>query len=289
MVGSSLRFIWDNKRLLVGLVLFLFLCLLAIFEPLLVKWMLGDVSPMTTGTFDIYLGPSTKHWLGTERFGRDVLAILLVGLRYSLEIGLLAGVLATAVGIVVGFIAGFEGGRVDATLRSLTAMILVIPTFPILVTLSAYIKGLNVVTMALMLALFSWPFSALTIRSQVLSLRERGYVDLARVSGLSNMAIIFQEILPNLLPYLGVGLAISTVGAILAEVGLELIGLGPGNVATLGLMINWAIGWGAMSLNKWHLIAAPAGVLVLLFFALNLMNIGLEEAFNPRLKGTTGQ
>lgn len=119
MVGSSLRFIWDNKRLLVGLVLFLFLCLLAIFEPLLVKWMLGDVSPMTTGTFDIYLGPSTKHWLGTERFGRDVLAILLVGLRYSLEIGLLAGVLATAVGIVVGFIAGFEGGRVDATLRSL--------------------------------------------------------------------------------------------------------------------------------------------------------------------------
>ena len=122
---------------------------------------------------------------------------------------------------------------------------------------------------ALLLAAFSWPFSARTIRSQVLSLRERGYVDLARVSGLGNMAIIFQEILPNLLPFLGVGLAVSTVGAILAEVGLELIGLGPGNVATLGLMINWAIGWGAMSLGKWHLIAAPAGILVLLFFSLN--------------------
>jgi peptide/nickel transport system permease protein len=201
----------------------------------------------------------------------------------------LAGTLATAIGIVVGFFAGYHGGWADSTLRSFTDMILVIPTFPILVTLSAYIKGLDVVSMAILLAAFSWPFSARTIRAQVLSLRERGYVDLARVSGLSSMGIIFQEILPNLLPYLGVALAVSTVGAILAEVGLEVIGLGPGNVATLGLMINWAIGWGAMSLGKWHLIAAPAGALVLLFFALNLMNIGLEEAFNPRLKGTTGQ
>jgi peptide/nickel transport system permease protein len=244
---------------------------------------------MTIGSFEIFEKISGNHWLGTDRMGRDVFSVLLVGLRYSLEIGLLAGVLATTVGIIVGFIGGFQGGRVDSSLRSFTDMILVIPTFPILVTLSAYIKGLNVVTMALLLAMFSWPYSARTIRSQVLTLRERGYVDLARVSGLSNLAIIFQEILPNLLPFLGVGLAVSTVGAILAEVGLELIGLGPGNVATLGLMINWAIGWGAMSLGKWHLIAAPAGILVLLFFSLNLMNIGLEEAFNPRLKGTTGQ
>ena len=285
----SLRFIWQNKRLLVGMVIFGIICLLAIFESVLVNWRLHGGDAMTIGTFGLFEKISGNHWLGTDRMGRDVFSVLLVGLRYSLEIGLLAGVLATFLGIIVGFVAGFEGGRVDSTLRSFTDMILVIPTFPILVTLSAYIKGLNVVTMALLLAAFSWPFSARTIRSQVLSLRERGYVDLARVSGLGNMAIIFQEILPNLLPFLGVGLAVSTVGAILAEVGLELIGLGPGNVATLGLMINWAIGWGAMSLGKWHLIAAPAGILVLLFFSLNLMNIGLEEAFNPRLKGTTGQ
>ena len=285
----TLRFFRENTRFLIGFLLFLGICLLAIFQPMLVRWQLGDVSPMTVGTFPIYVNPSGDNLLGTDRMGRDVFSVLLVGLRYSLAIGLLAGLVATFVGIVVGFVAGFQGGWADSILRTFTDMILVIPTFPILVTLSAYLKGMNVMTMALLLAAFSWPFSARAIRSQVLSLRERGYVDLARVSGMNNMEIIFQEILPNLLPYLGVGLAVSTVGAILAAVGLELIGLGPGNVATLGLMINWAIGWGAMSLGKWHLIAAPAGVLVILFFALNLMNIGLEEAFNPRLKGTTGQ
>ena len=284
-----ISFFSTNKRFLVGFLLFLIVVLLALFQPLLVRWRLGDVSPMTTGTYPLYVDPNPENLLGTDRMGRDVFSVLLVGLRYSLMIGLMAGSLATLLGIIVGFIAGFQGGRIDSTLRTFTDMILVIPTFPILVTLSAYLRGMNVVTMAILLAAFSWPFSARAIRSQVLSLRERGYVDLARVSGLGSMEIIFQEILPNLLPYLGVGLAVSTVGAILAEVGLEVIGLGPGNVATLGLMINWAIGWGAMSLGKWHLIAAPAGALVILFFALNLMNIGLEEAFNPRLKGTTGQ
>ncbi len=283
------RFLGDNKRFLVGLILFLIVCLLALLQPVLVRWRLGEISPMTTGTYPLYVDPNMENFLGTDRMGRDVFSVLLVGLRYSLMIGLMAGSIATFLGILVGFIAGFQGGRIDSALRTFTDMFLVIPTFPILVTLSAYLRGMNVVTMALLLAIFSWPFSARAIRSQVLSLRERGYVDLARVSGLGSMEIIFQEILPNLLPYLGVGLAVSTVGAILAEVGLEVIGLGPGNVATLGLMINWAIGWGAMSLGKWHLIAAPAGALVILFFALNLMNIGLEEAFNPRLKGTTGQ
>ncbi len=286
---ALVRFLADNKRFLIGLILFLIICLLALFQPLLVRWRLGEISPMTTGTYPLYVDPNTENLLGTDRMGRDVFSVLLVGLRYSLMIGLLAGSIATFLGILVGFIAGFQGGRIDSALRTFTDMFLVIPTFPILVTLSAYLRGMNVVTMAILLAIFSWPFSARAIRSQVLSLRERGYVDLARVSGLGSMEIIFQEILPNLLPYLGVGLAVSTVGAILAEVGLEVIGLGPGNVATLGLMINWAIGWGAMSLGKWHLIAAPAGALVILFFALNLMNIGLEEAFNPRLKGTTGQ
>ncbi|MCB0182967.1 MAG: ABC transporter permease, partial [Caldilineaceae bacterium] len=260
-----ISFFATNKRFLVGFLLFLIVVLLALFQPLLVRWRLGDVSPMTTGTYPLYVDPNPENLLGTDRMGRDVFSVLLVGLRYSLMIGLMAGSLATLLGIIVGFIAGFQGGRIDSTLRTFTDMILVIPTFPILVTLSAYLRGMNVVTMAILLAAFSWPFSARAIRSQVLSLRERGYVDLARVSGLGSMEIIFQEILPNLLPYLGVGLAVSTVGAILAEVGLEVIGLGPGNVATLGLMINWAIGWGAMSLGKWHLIAAPAGALVILF------------------------
>ncbi|MBZ0291163.1 MAG: ABC transporter permease [Anaerolineae bacterium] len=284
-----LRFLRDSKLLAAGVIVFVFICLLSITQPILIRALIGDINPMEVGSYGIFEAPSVQHPLGTDRYGRDTTALLLLGLRYSLSIGVLAGLLSTGVGTVVGLIAGFYGGRLDAFLRSATDMILVIPTLPLLITLTAYVKGINVVTMALLLAAFSWPFSARTIRAQVLSLRERSYIDLARASGMRNLEIVFQEVMPNLLPYLGVSLAASVIGAILAEFGLSVIGLGPGNIATLGLMINWAIGWGSMSLGMWVLIAAPATVLVLIFLSLNLINIGLEQAFNPRLKGTTGQ
>jgi len=283
-----LQFFRESKLLAIGVFIFLLICLLSIIQPVLIKGLIGELNPMEVGSFAIFDPPSTAHPLGTDRYGRDVMALLLLGLRYSLSIGLLAGIVSTFIGTVVGLITGFYGGWVDNILRSATDMILVIPTLPLLITLSVYIKDMDVVSMAFLLAAFSWPFSARTIRAQVLSLRERSYVDLARASGMSRIEIIFQEIMPNLLPYLGVSLAASIVGAILAEFGLEVIGLGPGNIATLGLMINWAIGWGSMTLGKWALIAAPAGVLILIFLSLNLINLGLEQTFNPRLKGTTG-
>jgi peptide/nickel transport system permease protein len=284
-----LRVVLQNRLLAVGLIMFVLLCLLSIFQPVIVRMLIGDINPMSQGKFPIFEPPSPAHLLGTDRFGRDVVALLLIGLRFSLSIGILAGVIGTLVGATVGLIAGFYGGWVDNVLRSSTDMILVIPTLPLLITLSAYIKRMDVVTMAILLAAFSWPFSARTIRAQVLSLRERNYIDLARASNLSGLEIVFQEIMPNLLPYIGVGLAASTVGAILAEFGLEVLGLGPGNVSTLGLMINWAISWGVLTIGKGIIVAAPAAVLVLIFLSLNFINIGLEQAFNPRLKGTTGQ
>ena len=283
-----MRDLLRNRLLLAGVILFVVICLLSIFQPLLVRLIIGSVNPMAQGKFPIFDPPSAAHPLGTDRFGRDVVCLLLIGLRFSLSIGILAGVIGTLLGTVVVLVAGFYGGIVDNVLRSSTDMILVIPTLPLLITLSAYIKRLDVVTMAVLLAAFSWPFSARTIRAQVLSLRERAYIDLAQTSGLSKLEIVFQEIMPNLLPFLGVGLAASTVGAILAEFGLEVLGLGPGNVSTLGLMINWAISWGVLTLGKGIIVAAPAFVLILLFLSLNFINIGLEQAFNPRLKGTTG-
>jgi peptide/nickel transport system permease protein len=284
----SLRSFLQNYLLTSGLILFIVICLLSIFQPQIVRLLIGDLNPMSQGKFPIFAPPSPEHLLGTDRFGRDVLSLLLIGLRFSLSIGILAGFFGTIIGAAVGLIAGFYGGWVDSLLRSSTDIILVIPTLPLLITLSAYIKKLDVLTMAILLAAFSWPFSARTIRAQVLSLRERSYIDLARASNLNGFEIIFQEIMPNLLPYIGVGMAASTVGAILAEFGLEVLGLGPGNVSTLGLMINWAISWGVLTLGKWIIVAAPAVILVLIFLSLNFINIGLEQAFNPRLKGTTG-
>lgn len=273
----------------VGLLILGALVLIAVLQPWLNRLLLGETDPITMGAFDAYLEPSAAHLLGTDRWGRDVMALLLVGLRYSLLIAALAGVVATIIGIIIGFVAGYKGGRLDSVLRTMTDMVLVVPSLPLLVTLAAYIPRVNVPIMALLLAAFSWPFTTRTIRSQVLSLKERPYVDLAKTSGAGDIEIIFAEILPNLLPYLGVSLAISMGAAMLAEIGLQLIGLGPGNINTLGLMINWSIRWGALGLGKWQMVFSPIICLVLIFVSLNLINIGLEQAFNPRLRAVTGE
>jgi len=285
----SLKDAWQRSGYFrVGIVLFGLLVLIALIQPWLNRLLIGDINPITMGSFKAYLPPSAEHWLGTDRWGRDWMAQLLLGLRYSLLIGAIAGLAATFVGILFGFVAGYKGGRLDSILRTGTDMVLVIPSWPLLVTLSAYIPKLTIPIMALLLALFSWPWAARTIRSQVMSLKGRPYVDLAIATGMGDLEIIFTEILPNLLPYLGVSLASSMVGAILAEVGLELIGLGPGDITTLGLMINWATRWGALALGKWQMVFAPVVMLVLIFVSLNLINMGLEQAYNPRLREVTG-
>lgn len=282
-------FFSKSKMLLAGIIILLFLILVALFQPLINRLLIGNINPVSMGTYDTYLSPSRLHWLGTDRWGRDWMAQLVLGLRYSLMIGALSGGVATVISIVFGFLAGYKGGLIDNIFRTFTDMIMVIPSWPILVTLAAYIQRLDIPTMALLLALFSWPFGMRTIRAQVLSLRAQPYVDLAKVSNLKDLEIIFTELVPNLLPFLGVTLAITTVGAILAETGMELIGLGPGgNIITLGLMINFSMGWGALALQKYELLFPPIICLILIFVSLNLINMGLEEVFNPRLKRVTG-
>ncbi len=278
-----------STLLTIGASILLILILVALFQPLINRLLIGDNDPLNMGAYDAYLDPSPQHWLGTDRWGRDWMAQLVLGLRYSLVIGALSGGLATFIAILIGFTAGYKGGNWDGALRTFTDMILVIPSYPILVTLAAYIPSLSIPLMAILLALFSWPFGMRTIRAQVLSLRAHPYVDLAKVSNLNDLEIIFQELVPNLLPFLGVALASSTVGAILAETGLELIGLGPGgNIITLGLMVNFSLSWGALALGRIELIFPPVLCLILIFVSLNLVNMGLEEVFNPRLKRITG-
>lgn len=273
----------------IGVILLVVIVFIAALDPLVRRVILGEgVDPLAIGAGGPFEPRSWKHPLGTGRMGRDIFTLTIMGLRYSLIIGVLAGCLATAIGIVFGFVAGYKGGRVDNILRTITDMFLVVPSWPILVTLSAFILNLSVPMMAVLLAIFSWPFAARTIRAQVASLRERSYVELAKISGLGDIEIIFQEILPNLLPYLGVGFANSITAAILAEVGMELLGLGPTKLVTLGLLMNWALGWGVISMGKPDAILVPSLFLILIFLSLNLINIGLERRYNPRLRKVTG-
>src|SRR5215472_15084687 len=262
-----------------GMSILITLVVLALAHPVIAVALFGDANPLEVGADSAWLMPSSAHWLGTDRYGRDLLIMTLSGLQVSLEVAVIAGLLSTAVGVVVAFVAGYKGGTIDGALKTTTDMFLVVPSFPLLLTLSAYVRNISLVDVGLLLAIFSWPFAARTIRSQVLSLRSRPYVELARVTNLGDFEIIFQELLPNLLPYIGVGLATASLGAIFALVGLEVIGLGPGNIIDLGLMINWAISWGALSLGAWPIFVAPVTILSLLFIAVNLINIGLEELY----------
>ena len=282
----ALKRIWRSSgKFRLGAIIMILLIGTAILNPLLVRLVIGDVNPLQSGTYDIFLDPSRRNPLGTDRFGRDVLALVLIALPNSLLVAAIAGVISTVIGVVVGFVAGYKGGTTDAVLRTITDMFLVVPTLPLIIVLAAYSRRVTILQLALILAVFSWPYAARVIRSQVLSLRERPYIELSRMTNMKDREIIFQDILPNMLPFIGIGFAGAALGSAFALVGLEIIGLGPSDTMDLGLLINFSQGWGVLSLGKWAILAAPVGLLTLLFLGIALMNQGLEEVYNPRLQG----
>ncbi|GAB3756424.1 ABC transporter permease [Microlunatus parietis] len=287
-VAAVGRTIAGSPKLLAGLIIIAALVLFALSAPLIVGAIGQGADPIEIAAYRKWLRPSAAHPFGTDQFGRDVLAMVVKGTAVSLQIGGIAGVISTAVGVVVAFIAGYKGGWVDSVLSTFTGILLVIPTFPLLIALSAYTREVTLFQVGLMLSIFAWPFAAKTIRSQVLSLRSRPYVELAKVSKARDLEIIIKELLPNLLPYIGVGFANAALGAIFGLIGLEVIGLGPSGVIDLGHLIFNAINTGALTLGAWPMFVVPIALLTLLFAALNLINIGLEEVYNPRLRSVTG-
>jgi peptide/nickel transport system permease protein len=289
VLTATAHTIRHSPRLATGLVILALMVLIAVVSPLIVSTIGNGTDPLELAAYDKWLVPSSGHLFGTDQFGRDVLAMVVSAMSVSLQIGAIAGVISTVVGVVVAFVAGYKGGWIDGILSTFTGILLVIPTFPLLIALSAYAKEVSLFQVGVMISIFSWPFAAKTIRSQVLSLRSRPYVDLARVSKAHDLEIIVTELLPNLLPFIGVGFASSALGAIFGLVGLEVIGLGPGGVIDLGQIIFNAINTGALTLGAWPMFVVPIVLLTLLFAALNMINIGLEEVYNPRLRGVAGE
>lgn len=229
--------------------------------------------------------PSWEHPMGTESNGRDMLAVLLVGAPRSLWIGLIAASIGMLIGIILGFTAGYMGGIVDAVIRTISDSIIVIPALAVLIVIAAYVRTVSIESMALLLALFAWPAPTRYIRAQVLSMRERGYVNMARISGASSFDIMFKEMMPNMLPYLAASFTGNVSGAILAAASLEALGLGPTRIPTLGMTIFYAIRAAAILRGMWWWWGPPIIILIILFSGLFLMNIGLDEIANPRLRG----
>ncbi len=233
--------------------------------------------------------PSWDHPLGTESNGRDMLAVLIVGAPRSLRIGLIAAGIGMLTGILLGFMAGFMGGWVDNVIRTLADSVITIPSLAVLIVISAYVRSVSVENMALLLAIFAWPGPTRLIRAQVLTMRERGYVQMARLSGASRFDIMFKEMMPNLLPYLAASFTGNVSGAILAATGLEALGLGPTRIPTLGMTIFYAIRAAAILRGMWWWFGVPLILLVIIFTGLFLMTVGLDEIANPRLRGAQQQ
>jgi len=234
------------------------------------------------------LGPSLQYPLGTDTVGRQLLPVLIVGTPLTLSVGLIAGAIGLGVGILFGFTAGYYGGILDNLFRGSADVFLTVPGLLILVVLASSTKGaVDITTEALVVSALAWMWPTRTIRSQVLTMRERGYIQVAKFSGTGGPGIILKEMMPNLLPYLATSFVGAVAAAILASIGLEALGLGPQNQPTLGMTIYWALYYTAVlrGLVWWWL--PPIIVIVLIFMGLYLIAAGLDQVANPRLRGLT--
>lgn len=224
------------------------------------------------------------HPLGTENAGRDMLALILIGVPRSLFIGFMASAIALVVGILLGFSAGYLGGRVDDVVRLATDITMNIPGLLVLIILQSMIPRAGFMTMALLLSLFSWQFATRVFRAQMLAMKHSEYVRLAQLSGSSAFAIMFKEIMPNLLPYLVSSLTFGTSYSILTMVGIEVLGLGAQRIPSLGVTLNYAINASAILRGMWWWWGLPTVILVFIFWCLLLIAVGMDEVANPRLR-----
>ncbi len=268
-----------NQKFLIGITVILALVILSLIG--------GLTSPpelRRAGSLPARLPPGPGGLLGTDSLGRSVALQMSEAVLKSLQVGLIAAFLGTFLGALIGFASGYFGGVVDALLRILIDVFLAVPSLLFLILIASLVKGVSVPAMALIIGAFAWASPARQSRAQVLSLKERAFVQMARLSGMSGLEIIFRELMPNMLQWLGANFVNAFLAAVLAESGLSLLGLGPQREMTLGMMIYWALSYGAILQNLWWWWLIPVRTLMCLFLSLYLIHLGLDEVSNPRLQ-----
>jgi peptide/nickel transport system permease protein len=276
--AAAMSGLYGNRSLAAGLTILLAILLIAIFGPLFV-----DSAATKVGATIPRLPPSPEHWFGTDGQGRDMFATMIHAMPQTLRIGLTAGLISLSIGVALGLIAGFVGGVVDTLIRLASDVMMTIPGIAILVLVASNVRIMTVDLMALIVASLSWMVATRTIRAQTLSLRERGYVQVARLNGTSGLKLIFVEVLPNLLPFIAASFVITVSSAMLATVGLEALGLGPQNDLTLGMTIYWAQFYGAILRGIWWWWGPPIAIIVAIFVGLLLTSAGMDSFVNKRL------
>ncbi len=273
------RAFFSDPKAIAGLTIFVLLALLGLLAPVVAPY-----NP-NAGIFTPLQPPSYHHWLGTTSTGQDVLSQFVWGTRNSMAIGLAASLMSTALAVVIGMYPAYRGGWLDDVMTSFTNMFLVIPGLPLMIVVAAYVRATGPVVITLVIALTSWAARARVLRAQTMTLATRDFVVAARLSGASHWKILSGEILPNMLSLFVASMMYGTLGAVLAEAGLEFLGLGNVNSVTWGTMLYWANSQGALLNGAWWWFV-PGGVgIALLGTSLALMNFAMDMVSNPRLQG----
>ena len=278
-----LRYMRRNKSLVIGLFIVLLLTAFTLIGMLTIDK--GLAYPLSVKTKQ---PPSAQFPLGTDFFGRDLLAAMVVGMWQTALIGVLAGGLGTLIGVVLGFTSAYFGGPIDNSIKGICQILTPIPPFLIQVVLAGSLdkRSVTVYTMAFIVVLLSWMGPTLVIRSQVLSMKERQFVSVAKLSGMGDLGVIFGEILPNLLPFIAAAFVGQVFAAVFASFYLAVIGLGPLREPLLGNTIWSAQSQGAFFNGWWWWPIEPAVAMVLILGSLALINMGLDELANPRIRRT---
>lgn len=279
---------WDlfrhNKLGLFGLGILIFFGLMALISPIMP--MLNEMyKPMTGVDPEIFWStpPSQSHLLGTDFMGRDILSQLMHGSQIAFVVGITAALAAVIIGTVVGLIAGYFGEVVDSLFMRIADIVLTLPSLPLIIIIAAAIGKQNIWVIVLIIALLGWPSTARIIRSVTLSLKERSFVEAARVAGAGHLRIIFCHIAPNVLPLSFLYMTFGVSGAILTEAGLSFIGLGDPSVVSWGMMLQWCFTTGH-TFKAPYWIFPPGLCISLLTFAFYLIGRALDEIVNPRLR-----
>ncbi len=270
-----MRKFWRNSnfRLKTGLIITVIFLIIGF-----IVYLIPHTDPFTKNTYASKMLPNAEHWLGTTSMGQDIVWLLIEAIHNSLLIGLIVATIGTVVGVFVGLLAGFTGGALDRILTVITDTFVVIPSLPILILMTSLMKGSStVVLMALVLAMFAWAWPSRQIRAMSLSLKERGFIDTAWFSGEGTLQVIVTEILPFALTWSLSNFMNATLNAIASESSLAVLGLSPGNLVSLGNMINWAMERNAIMLQMWHWILPPIIATILLFIGLFLLITGYND------------
>ena len=277
-LAKGLRKFFSNGKTIVGFAILVFFVLVAVFGPLLFPY------NSDTDMANSYLMPSWEHPFGTDWLGRDVFRQVIAGTGSVLEIAFYSAVFTVVIGTVLGIVSGYLGGWVDKVIMAVTNIFLSIPSFPIYLLLAAIVTINTPVSLSVIISIWSWAGLCRAVRVQLMSLKERDFIQICTVMHMSKAHIIFRELLPNVVSYIAINFVMAMRNAIMASVGIMLVGLAAYDPTNWGAIINAARTKGLMNIKNIYILLYPLICIIVFQISTLLLANGLDETLNPRLK-----